>query len=132
MSETLDAVAGMVPQPHGGALARGGIPGNKGGGRRPDRIRRMAQRALLKRVPLLAHLADGVAVEFTDDGATRLISPTPGERIRAMEALHKLASSPEVNVALLRERLAAQVRVIRSRAQWTPDELLAELSPVWR
>lgn len=33
-----------VPQPHGGALFRGGVPGNKGGGRKSDEFRdRMAE-----------------------------------------------------------------------------------------
>lgn len=30
------SAADLVPQPHGGALRRGGKPGNKGGGRHPD------------------------------------------------------------------------------------------------
>ena len=29
----------LIPQPHGGALASGGTPGNKGGGRPPSALR---------------------------------------------------------------------------------------------
>ena len=50
----------IVPQKHGGALQRGG---SKGSGRRPDRIKKLAQQLLQSRVPLLAHFADGVAVQ---------------------------------------------------------------------
>ena len=74
---------------------RVGNPGNKGGhGRRPDRIKRLAQKLLEPRLRLLAHFADGVVVSQVedDDGNARhkLHSPTPAERTKALEVLHKI------------------------------------------
>ena len=43
--ETSVKTSGLVPQPHGGALSPGN-PGNKGGGRPPDEIRRQAREDL--------------------------------------------------------------------------------------
>lgn len=38
------AKTALIPQPHGGALYAGGVPGNRGGGRHPDEFRsRMAE-----------------------------------------------------------------------------------------
>ena len=119
-----------MPGRNGGRLLRGG---NHSPGRLPDRIKRVAQKALLPRVRLLGHLADGVAVEFVEGGATQLISPTPGERIRAIEALHKIGMGSAVNVANLRDRLRAQIRVIRETLpSEQADALLAALHEVWR
>ena len=53
------AMPPLVPGPHGGALYRGGVPGNRGG-RRPANVVRAAMReAFDERVPLLAGIADG-------------------------------------------------------------------------
>lgn len=124
---------GMMVQPHGGALRRGGP--NKGGpGRRPDRIKKLAQKALLPRVQLLAHLADGVAIHFDDESGTKLISPTPGERIRALEMLHKIGMGETVSTADVRDRLKQQVRLIRTSAldDASKELVLSLLGEVWK
>lgn len=124
---------GLIPQPHGGALRTGGTKGRSG--RRPDRIRKLAQKALEKRIPLLEAFADGVAVQQSDVDGTRsfdLISPTPRERIAAMAELGKLAASPAVNATDVRDRLRAQVTLILSRESWQSEELLTAIQEIWR
>jgi hypothetical protein len=123
----------IVPQPHGGALQRGG---SKGSGRRPDRIKKLAQKLLEPRLRLLAHFADGVVVSQVedDDGNARhkLHSPTPAERTKALEVLHKIGMGETVSVSDVRERLKRQVSLIRGQAQWDTEELLATLAGVWK
>lgn len=36
-------VIALVPQPHGGAIRKGGTPGNRGGGRPPDEFKQMCR-----------------------------------------------------------------------------------------
>ena len=48
----------LVPQPHGGAIYRGGVPGNRGGGSRPSAVRRLARKAFARRIPILEAIAD--------------------------------------------------------------------------
>lgn len=129
-----ETVQQAMPGRNGGLLLRGNV-GNRGGtGRRPDRIKRLAQKALLPRVQLLAHLADGVAVHFDDESGTKLISPTPGERIRALEMLHKIGMGETVSTADVRDRLKTQVRLIRASAldEASKELVLSLLGEVWR
>ena len=121
----------MVPQSHGGALRSGGSPGNRGGGRRMDRVKRMLQRDLLEVAPHLKHWANGVAVEYVEDGKLQLISPTVGERIRAVEVMDKIGNGERVAVSDVRRRMKAQLRAIHTRETWDRDELLAVLDAVW-
>ena len=124
----------MVPQPHGGALKRGGT--HERTGRRPDRIKKLAQKLLEPRLRLLAHFADGVVVsQVEDDNGTprhKLHSPTPAERTKAIEVLHKIGMGDTVSVSDVRDRLKRQVALIRSQENWTADELLVALGPVWK
>ncbi len=127
----------LVPQPHGGALASGGKVGNRGGhGRRPDRIKKLAQKLLEPRLRLLAHFADGVVVSQVEDedgnARHKLHSPTPAERTKALEVLHKIGMGETVSVSDVRERLKRQVSLIRGQAQWDTEELLATLAGVWK
>ena len=123
----------MVTQPHGGALRNGGT--NRGGRGYPDRIKKLAQQALLPRVRILAHFADGVAVQQQEDAEGNrefvLQSPTPRERIAAIEALHKIGNGEQVSVSDVRRRMKAQLRAIHTREMWDRDELLAVLDEVW-
>ena len=43
----------LVPQSHGGALYRSGVPGNRGGGRIPDATRRLMEENLEAAIPVL-------------------------------------------------------------------------------
>jgi hypothetical protein len=125
----------MVP-PQGGQL-RVGNPGNKGGhGRRPDRIKKLALQLLEPRLRLLAHFADGVAVSQVEGEGGKakhvLHSPSPAERIKAIEVLHKIGTGATVSVSDVRERLKRQVSLIRGQAQWDTEDLLATLAGVWK
>lgn len=115
---------------------RVGNPGNRGGhGRRPDRIKKLAQQLLEPRLRLLAHFADGVVVSQVEDDAGKakhkLHSPTPAERTKAIEVLHKIGMGDTVSVSDVRDRLKRQVAVIRGQSTWTQDELLEALTEVW-
>lgn len=51
----------LVPQPHGGAIYRGGVPGHRGaGGPRPSAVREACLQAFAERVPRLTAIADGM------------------------------------------------------------------------
>ena len=109
---------------------RVGNPGNKGGGRRPDRIKKLAQKLLLPRLHILAHIADGTSVALGDEGL-KFVAPTPGERTAAIRALKEIGMGETVSVSDVRDRLKRQVAVIRGQATWTQDELLEALTEVW-
>lgn len=125
-------VGALVPQPHGGALRNGGT--NRGGyGRTPDRIRKAAQKALRGRLHLLGHFADGVAVAMGEDGTHGWQEVKPGERIRALEVLHKIGSGEQCSVHEVRARLTAQLKVMRQELDAaTFTRLAAALEDVWR
>ncbi len=108
----------LVPQAHGGALKRGGT--NANAGRKPSAIRKKALRMLANRMGLIGHLADGVAVQFEEDGSTKLVSPKPGERLQALKLLAELGMGEQVAVSEVKARMRAQVEVLR-------DELPPEL-----
>jgi hypothetical protein len=121
----------LVPQPHGGALKPGGTIGNRGGhGRRPDRIKRLAQKLLLPRLHILAHIADGTSVALGEEGL-KFVAPTPGERTAAIRALKEIGMGETGSVSDVRERLKRQVAVIRGQDTWTQEELLVALTEVW-
>lgn len=125
---------GLVPQPHGGALYRHGVKGNRGSnGRHPDRIRRIARSLLIDRLGVLGDIADGKVVLYVEDGQEKTLRPTHGERVAAVRELGKLGMGAAVNLADVRERLHQQVEVIR--ATLPPDvanELLKKLTVVWK
>jgi len=84
----------------------------------------------------LAHFADGVVVSQVEDedgnARHKLHSPTPAERTKALEVLHKIGMGETVSVSDVRERLKRQVSLIRGQAQWDTEELLATLAGVWK
>ena len=127
----------LTPQPHGGALYRGGVPGNRG-----NRIRKeltsTALAMVAERMPALGAIADGTVVEWREDGDGRrvptLASPTPGERTKAMSLLWDIAnSSKKVNMSEVRKRLVEQVAVIRRELpREDAQRVLAALGEVWK
>jgi hypothetical protein len=127
----------LIPQPHGGALYRGGVKGNAGN-RLRGRVRRQALHLVAQRLPQLAHVADGVVIEWTEDALGQrvpvLTSPTPGERTAAMRLLWDVAQSGQsVNMPEVKKRVKQQVEVIRSTLP--PDQaetLLHALGEIWR
>lgn len=125
----------LVPQPHGGALKSGGTPGNRGGTLRAE-VRRDALRLVAERLPLLAHAADGVAVEInSENGMMRVVSPSPRERTQALALLWHIAdgSRNKITAHAVRKRLVAQVGAIREML--SPDlaeAVLSRLAEIWR
>jgi hypothetical protein len=105
----------LVEGPRGGKLRRGGP--SPGSGRKPSAIKALALLALDEALPRMAQIAKG-------DGT---------DAVAAFNALAKVSGvDGRISPADVRERLKAQVEVIRSRASWTPDELLTALGEVWR
>lgn len=121
----------LEPQPHGGALRRGGYK-NPNAGRKPAAIRKKALKMLWERMDLIGHMADGAAVEFTEEGATKLVSPKPGERLQALKLLKEMGLQEAVSVAEIRDRLRRQLAVIREQETWTQADLIAALEQVWK
>ena len=127
---TVPTTPTKVQQPHGGALNSGGTPGNRGGtGRPPSEVRRVAREAFAERLPILARIAEGeVAVPLrercpacgyehpnaeTEREATIKRAATPGEQVRALEALARVGMSGNVSIDDVRLRMIAQVRETR-------------------
>lgn len=129
---TPNSVIATVPGKHGGRLLPGGKPGNRGGGRKPAAIRKKALKMLWERMDLIGHMADGAAVEFTEEGATKLVSPKPGERLQALKLLKEMGLQEAVSVAEIRDRLRRQLAVIREQETWTQADLIAALELVWK
>lgn len=128
----------LEPQKHGGALKRGGP--SPGSGRRPAKIKRIAQQAVAERLPLLMAWADGVAVSLTpsDSEKQKLITHAVEvkDRIAALKELGKLAGLSEeqkVPVSTVRQRLIAQAQVLRDELDAETFTRVAErLEAVWR
>jgi len=133
---TENPVANLVPMrpgKNGGQLRTGGS--NPKAGRRANRIKRAAARDLAAVQGHLVHWANGVAVEFVEDGKTRLISPTVAERKAAVELLHKISGigdHKKIEIGDIAQRLQRQVGVILSRDSWNSIELTEVLSELWR
>lgn len=95
-----------VPQPHGGALLAGGVPGHKGGGGRPPSVVRAAalEGAALAIPKLIAQL-DAEEVSVSQGAADKLLK-------------YGLGTQRDVRLTVddLRERLSNTVETIRRLA----------------
>lgn len=75
----------MVPQPHGGALLPGGVPGNAGGtGAPPSALRLTLRKSFSDRVKILEQIADGTLGEKV----------RPSDRAKAIDILAKYGLGP--------------------------------------
>ncbi len=91
-----------VPQPHGGALYRGGVLGHKGGPGRPTNLaKQLAREAVEDLIPRMEKIAMGEELvarvrRKNSSGAPIEMEQTPEikDQIRAFEALAKLAKEP--------------------------------------
>ncbi len=111
----------LVPQPHGGALYRGGVPGNRGGWKPPSALRARLRGSLDERVSVLEEIADDTTA-------------APGDRIRAVDVLAKygLGAATELTVDQVRERLARTVALVRETLPpEQADPLLHRMQEVW-
>lgn len=116
----------LIPQKHGGALYAGGVPGNRGGGRPPSAVRRLARLEFEKRIPTLAKLADD------DEERTR-------DRIRAIDVLGKYGlgqarglDEEEFEAVVLELAGAVQRRLLAALPPAQADEMLAQLFDDWK
>lgn len=75
----------LVPQPHGGAIYSGGVPGHEGAGGRPkSTVREKCKAGFEAALPYITRIATGK----TGDAIDALI-PNAGESIRAVDVLGK-------------------------------------------
>lgn len=93
-SEPKTAAVAKVPQPHGGALNRGGTPGNRGGpGRPPAKLRAQLRRIAATRIPVLASISH------------RRSTAKDADKIRAIDVILKYGLDRNISVADLRHAL---------------------------
>lgn len=90
----------LVPQPHGGAIRRGGTPGNRGGGV-PSVLRARLRGSLKKRVRIAEQIADDP-------------ESLPVDRLRALDFLARygLGLLQELSVEQVRERVRRTLEAI--------------------
>lgn len=120
----------MVPQPHGGALKRGGD--HKRTGRRPSAVRKRALALFVQNLPALAAIASGVTTEIQDDGSIKLKSPQHSAQVSAMKLLGELGMGQQVAVSEVKARMRAQVEVLREELPPELFERVAQrLTDVW-
>lgn len=112
----------LVPQPHGGALLSGGVPGNKGGtGRPPSTIRRRLRGSFEDRIPTLEKIADGE------------VKATAAERISALKLMAQIGFGPQVSTEDVRQRLGETLDAVeRICDQDTAEKLLRSLRGIWK
>lgn len=132
-----------VPQPHGGALLSGGMPGNRGGtGRPPSELRARLRGSFEDRIKTLEAFADG-AMPLREKCEKCGHEPIPtlaampvesSDRLRAIDMMAKygLGTLKEVSVENVRERVKATLSVIQSHT--APEQyatIVQALKPVW-
>lgn len=115
------AKTAMVPQPHGGALLAGGVPGNAGGpGVPPSVVRRRARESYYDRIPKLEKIADARTTPARDV-------------IAAIRELGRVGMGGSVSPDDVRERMARTIDVIREELdEETAVRVLLRVRAVWR
>jgi hypothetical protein len=113
-------VPAKQPQPHGGAIYNGGVPGHAGaGGRPPSAIKATARDLFDARLPKLARIAD--------------TAERDGDRIRAIEVLGRFGLDMSLSVRDVGQALdetAAEIR--RSLPDDQASALIERIRPIWR
>lgn len=136
----------MIPQPHGGALRRGGNT-TPGTGRPPSAIRSRLRGAFDERVAVLEEIADGIVTinlrekcEHCGEMPTRqsplelqnLVRSVTNDRLKAIDMMAKYGMGPGMSVDEVRDK----VRATKAAADdILPPELAeqftAELKRIW-
>jgi hypothetical protein len=119
MSDDAQQLPGKIIQAHGGALYRGGVPGNNGG-RPPSAIREKARESLVKLMPKLDQIAKARKSKNSD-------------KIRAIEVLAKIGMDHAISIEDVKSALRETTQEIfdflpRDQA----EALVARLRPIWR
>lgn len=125
-----------VPQANGrGALYAGGVPGNKGGGRIPDQVRRDLLEAYhthgLGGIRKLLQLQ---ALTIGKGKKRRVLEPELDHFLKAAEHAAKHGLKPEILTLVspdVQNRLQRQIILLTSKPTWDTQELLAALEPIW-
>jgi hypothetical protein len=140
-SAAKSAGVAKIPQPHGGALNAGGVPGNRGGGRPTSDLRERLRGSFAERVKVLESVADGEALVQVKDAAGKitemLTSASVPDRLKALDlmARYGLGVKDETTVRVVDPEVRARVRwmfdVVRSNETWERRALLEALMPVW-
>lgn len=108
----------LVPQPHGGALVRGGRRGNRGNrsaiGRPPSVIREKLRGSFQDRIPLLEQIIDGSVVQKTrvrvhdvlphltcKNCGEQQIAPTDPAKSEDVEVEAMVSATPKDRIAAL-------------------------------
>lgn len=111
-----------IPQPHGGSLNTGGVPGNAGGtGRPPSEVRKAVLEGAAKAVPkLIAHLK----------------SKNPSIVQGAADKLLKYGLGTQRDIKIteddVRERLEKSIETIRRLAPSAlAERILTEMKELW-
>lgn len=141
----------MIPQPHGGALKRGGT---RSPGRPANSIRRRLRGDFAQRLDILRGIADGtVEVNLLDvceychlppskpqrrdwiDDVLKRVRAAVSEQLKALDLMAKygMGTMKAVSDDEIRQRLAETLEKIRNSPHVTnPEALIAELEPTWR
>ena len=136
-----DSGVSLVPQPHGGALWSGGVPGNRGGsGGLPSALRERLRGSLADRVQVLEEIADRprrLIIECAKCGHATKVGPpaSDADRIRAVDVLAKygLGTLREVSIDHVRDRLRRTLRTISDTLEpGDAERVIGQLREVWR
>lgn len=115
---------GLVPQPHGGALRHGSLPGtNSGGpGRPPSEIRKRLRGTFEERAAVIEEI-------LASEEATN------ADKLRAVDLLLKygLGAMKELSVDNVRDKLVETIQVIHQElSEEEAERVLLQLKDVWR
>lgn len=108
----------LVPQPHGGAI-KAGNPGNKGGGRTPGALRKLA----LRKGPKMLKVLEGIALSENAKDADKVAAAKEHLRIGMTQSIpvHEVRTKMDACFALLEERLAPAVAA----------DMILEMKRIW-
>lgn len=126
----------MEPQPHGGFLQRGATC--KGAGRKPERLKRAARRALGRNLDQAEEILGGrmrVTVGKNGELLDGWVPTTAKERMMAADVLARIGLSNHVNpadvMARLEETLAMLARLLGSQTELL-DSITDEMGQIWK
>lgn len=146
------ATPGLVPQPNGrGALLAGGMPNNRGGGRRPSEVIAASREAYDVAIPYLAKTAQGIVAMPLREECPKCghvpdpqpphvleaaeLAPKHSERVNAARVLGQFAglgSTRGVPAAIVQERVKQTLDVLREKLGTDLYETVKEeLKPIW-